>query len=104
MAEEPVVPGGWVTFRYAALADKFHLAPLGLAGLTDYQIDAVLFHPRNKEGGLVEPLGPEPPPAPVTPEARLRTIAQLEAEHLITPQQAAALREQVRTHEPRRHP
>ncbi len=95
------VPFGWVTFRYAAIVDKFHLSPAELAGLTDYQIDRILSHPRNKDGGLIEPKGPEKPAEPATAETRLRTINQLETEGLITPQRAAELREQVRANESR---
>lgn len=90
------VPKGWDTFRYAAVLDRFHLSPGELARLTDYQINRLLFHPRTKDGGLVEPKGADRPPPEVTDETRLQGIAQLEACGLITRQRADELREEVR--------
>ena len=89
-------PDGLAEFRAAALMDKFHLMPAGLADLTDRQIQSLCFHPRTKDGGLKPPELPEPPAAPVTDATRLRGIDALLAMNLINPQNATDLREQVK--------
>jgi hypothetical protein len=93
MANE--LPRGAVLFRWAALADKFNLTPAQIALLTDAQIDRLLFHKRDRDGGLVPPELPQPPKGPPTRESRLITIDQLEASRLITPAEAAERREEI---------
>lgn len=96
MADTPI-PKGWVTYRYAAILDKFHLPTVALAAMTDYQLDSLCMHPRTSEGVLVQPKTPQnaEPKKPATDEDRLRTIEQLEAGRVITPENAAALRAQI---------
>lgn len=86
------LPKGAQAFRWAAIAEKFRALPPEIAGLTDAQIDAVLFHKRDKDGQLVPPDMPKVAP---TKESRLGTIQQLEAMGLITPQRAKELRDEV---------
>lgn len=98
MADPIEVPQGWITFRYAAILDRFHLTPTALAALTDLQLDALYFYPRTSEGALDPPAffaAPVEPIRPPTAQDRLTMIARLEADRLIAPQKAAELREQV---------
>lgn len=97
MADVPQIPPGWITYRYAAILDKFHLPATALAAATDYQLDALFTYPRTSQGALVPPKDPQPaePVKPATDEDRLRTIEQLEAARLITPENATALRAEI---------
>lgn len=86
------IPDGALAYRWAALADRFRLSPLEIAELTDWQIDHVLLHERDRDGALVPP--PAPPKKP-TKANRLATVAQLLALGVITPERAAELRAEV---------
>jgi hypothetical protein len=95
--EEPKeIPYGSLTYKWAVLADRFHLLPAALADMTDRQIDGLLFYPRDKDGLLLPPKGPAEaaPPAP-TRESRLKSIDQIEAVGLITAKRAQELRDEV---------
>ncbi len=86
---------GALTYKWAAVAEKFHLTPAQIGDLTEWQIDRLLFHRRDKDGVLVPPAEPDKPAAPPTRESRLAGIAQLEAMGLINTQTAAELRGEV---------
>jgi hypothetical protein len=89
------LPAGAVLFRWAAIADKFGLAPEQIARLTDAQIDRLLFHKRDRDGNLVPPDVPTTPKGAPTKESRLATILQLEAAQVITPERAREMRDEV---------
>lgn len=94
MADEGI-PYGALTFKWAVVADKFHLPPSILADLTDCQIDTLFFHPRDKDGGLIAPKEAEATPPAPTRESRLTQINQLEAMGLISKQRSQELRDEV---------
>lgn len=62
-----------MTTRIAILFDKFLLNPGDLASLTDWQIEQIYFHPRNKDGSIKIPDG-EAPDREDTEEEALRGL------------------------------
>ncbi|VTR93205.1 unnamed protein product [Gemmata massiliana] len=89
------IPYGALTFKWAALMEKFRLTPAQIGALTDYQIDSLYFHARDKTGALVPPEGPPAPAAAPTRADRLATIDVLEATTIISPARAQELRDEV---------
>ncbi|MBP3956330.1 hypothetical protein J8F10_13650 [Gemmata sp. G18] len=89
------IPYGVLTFKWAALVEKFRLTPAQIGALTDYQIDALYFHARDKTGALVAPEGPPQPPAAPTKASQLATINLLEGTTIISPARAQELRDEV---------
>lgn len=89
------VPHGAEAFRWAAIIEKFKYTPEQIAALTDWQIDHLLFHKRDKDGKLVAPELPAELKKPPTFRERLATIGLLESEGVITAENARECREEI---------